>query len=658
MAIRVPLKDDELACLQGCMLPSESWEGTSYRLETSLSSGSMGVVYLATRVSPEGESQAVVKVMRPGFASESDGAASMVFRKEAVALGRLNERVPPTPYVVRLLDVGELPVQFGVQGFGQEGSRTLSLPWIALEYVHGGAEGTTLRHRVEQCVQVTGHAFEPERAARAVECLLEAVHAIHEVGVVHRDLKPENVLCCGFGALELFKVTDFGIARPVGLSATFNASTLGTPGYAAPELMGDERFATGPWSDVFGAAATVFFLLTGEELFPCKQPMRALMLIHAGERRSLLTCSGLAPSLRAREQAVRALDAALALASSPIATSRPQTARELQALLLPVLRPASSPRSLRAEPARLASAARAWASARGQWEWTVLRRPDDETVIRSVAWGSDGRCLAATTRGLSFWNGTHWLEAPTQGFPAPKGIRFVRCVAPGEWLLGGDEGTLASFSPQGVGRVLQSADRSIRYESAAGELNDLAVVVTMSPAAPPTLMGIAAQRWLRPFPVLGVAHVLALARCDDTRFLVAGRDAQGAGFAAQYDPIDGSLDRFATPGVRSFLAAAGVAERGLGLLSGTGGSVVWVERGMARLEGTGEEAPLSAATIDSGGRAWVCSAGAIWFRTVARDWHCAWRDESWGSPLISIYSEPGLVVAVSTDGGIIEGRLR
>src|SRR5690606_4025774 len=109
------------------------------------------------------------------------------------------------------------------------------VPWIALEYVHGGSEGTTLSQRVLHAIRHTSHAFDPHRAASLVEALGGGLCAVHEVGVIHRDIKPDNVLCCGFGDEEIFKIADFGVARPAGLTATFGGLVVGTLGYAAPE---------------------------------------------------------------------------------------------------------------------------------------------------------------------------------------------------------------------------------------------------------------------------------------------------------------------------------------------------------------------------------------------------------------------------------------
>ncbi len=497
---RPPPPENPLDPLIGKEVPSEVTPGVSYRPVWQLGEGGMSVVFYALRVSAQGEIPVVIKMLKPAFVAKAGPTAALIIKKEAIALGRLNERVPPTPFVVRFIDTGTHPVAYG--------GAVVEVPWVVVEYVHGGAEGTTLSERVDHSLQTTGAAFDPHRAAHAIECLTGGLSAVHEVGVIHRDLKPDNVLCCGFGDDEIFKLADFGVARPAGIGATFTGAVVGTPGFVAPELTTGDPRAIGTWSDVFSQAAVFFFLLTGEEYFTARTPVEALTQAIAPTRRSILDTKGLSPELRAREQACRSIDFALSCATAARIESRPRRADAFAAMLLPWLRVESVRASLlvrRLEALRADERTRV-----ALWHWNTMRAPSAGQdggdlhaglAIRGVAWDGDGRAMAATSRGLAFWNGASWTEVSTDKLPDPTGIRFVQRVGAGRWLVGGDSATFATYTTEGVSDVRRLSSSPIaRFDQMSGDLDDLAVLVGQSPAGPPPSAPSAAGAGSSPSP--------------------------------------------------------------------------------------------------------------------------------------------------------------
>ena len=54
----------------------------------------------------------------------------------------------------------------------------------------------------------------PALALRLCAQSCRAIDVLHDHHVLHRDVTPGNVLCCGAGETEIFKISDFGIARP------------------------------------------------------------------------------------------------------------------------------------------------------------------------------------------------------------------------------------------------------------------------------------------------------------------------------------------------------------------------------------------------------------------------------------------------------------
>ncbi|HVY48571.1 MAG TPA: serine/threonine-protein kinase [Minicystis sp.] len=644
--------DDELKGLSGTTIPSEVAPGVSYAVGIPLGSGGLSVAFSALRLSPEGTCPVALKFLRPSFLRRYGESASLVVKREAVALGRLNERVPATPFVVRLLDTGEFEALLD--------KKRLRLPFIVTEYIHGGPEGATLYDRVTQTLRATGAAFDPARAVRAIEAIGNGLAAVHEVGVTHRNLTPNNVLCCGSLDEEMFKIADFGLARPKGLPGTVSGMMTGTPGYAAPELGVSDGSSVGPWSDVFSFAAVVFFLLTGEPYFDAASPGDAIAAALASERRSIRGTLGIHPRLADNERACKAIDSVLAWASCGKPEARLQEVLALSAMLAPHLKatvdeaqPISSP-----VPAGRALSRRPTVDL-DAWVWTTLKSGGHGfDVIRSVGWDGDGRCLAATSEGLAFWNGTAWQAARTEGLPRPKGIRFVSRVDAGRWLVGGDASTLALYTTGGVTSRWQIPDPTLRFERLSGDLADVAVLVSVAPDGPTKLHALVGRRWLKPLLLEDVAMLTSIARVEDTRWLLAGRGHDGQAFAGLYSPLDWEVERVPAPHVRAFIAAAGLPSRGLGLAVGAAGAVLWREPGGLLLETIHDGHDVSACAIDSEGRGFAASAGRIYRRQGKERpaWVAIWSDPSWTTPIVSLFAEPDLVLAVTADGGVIEGR--
>lgn len=99
------------------------------------------------------------------------------------------------------------------------------------------------------------------RALLAALC--PGLAAIHAAGCLHRDLKPANILVPSFGAPV---IADFGAAIPMELAGSGPESWL-TDGYAAPEQY-EAGGHEGPWTDLYGLAATAYRALTGTPPLP------------------------------------------------------------------------------------------------------------------------------------------------------------------------------------------------------------------------------------------------------------------------------------------------------------------------------------------------------------------------------------------------------
>jgi serine/threonine protein kinase len=104
--------------------------------------------------------------------------------------------------------------------------------FILEEYLAGG----TLGQRLE-----TRGLMSSEEARRLGAPLIHAIAHVAELGLVHRDIKPANIM---FRDADTPVLVDFGIARDLcatSLTLDWQPRGPGTPYYAAPEQLRNEK---------------------------------------------------------------------------------------------------------------------------------------------------------------------------------------------------------------------------------------------------------------------------------------------------------------------------------------------------------------------------------------------------------------------------------
>jgi len=92
--------------------------------------------------------------------------------------------------------------------------------------------------------------------------ILDALELLHANNCFHRDLSPDNILLLQNGAPILL---DFGAARQVIGDITQALTVILKPGFAPIEQYADDAsLEQGPWTDVYGVGAVLYFLLMGK----------------------------------------------------------------------------------------------------------------------------------------------------------------------------------------------------------------------------------------------------------------------------------------------------------------------------------------------------------------------------------------------------------
>ena len=123
---------------------------------------------------------------------------------------------------------------------------------LVMDYMEGG-------ELFDQIIE-RGSLSEKE-AADIVKKICVALKYLHEQGISHRDLKPENVLLVSKGDITDIKLIDFGMSKVFGPGEISTASTLGTPGYMAPEIMQSKKYTEAV--DMWALGVITYIILCG-----------------------------------------------------------------------------------------------------------------------------------------------------------------------------------------------------------------------------------------------------------------------------------------------------------------------------------------------------------------------------------------------------------
>jgi Tol biopolymer transport system component len=217
----------------------------SYRIESKLGAGGMGVVYKAmdTRL----DRAVAIKVL---VASAVSADREKRFVQEAKAASSLNHPNIVTIYDIDTQEIEGKPVRY-----------------IAMEYV----AGETLDHSIGR------KGLAVHTALKYAAQIADALATAHAAGIVHRDLKPANVMVTPQGVV---KVLDFGLAKLSeeaeadafaetlhgdGASLTEAGTILGTVAYMSPEQADGKKVDSR--SDIFSFGSMLYEMVTGRRAF-------------------------------------------------------------------------------------------------------------------------------------------------------------------------------------------------------------------------------------------------------------------------------------------------------------------------------------------------------------------------------------------------------
>jgi serine/threonine protein kinase len=263
-----------------------------YRLQEKLGAGAMGVVYKGHHAMLRRPT--AIKMLDVDRVNE---ASIQRFEREVQITCNLNN-----PHTVSIYDYGRTP----------EG-----VFYYAMEYL----DGINLQTLVDQ--------YGPQPEGRVVSILKQicaSLYEAHSLGLVHRDIKPANVMLNRRGGEpDVVKVLDFGLVKAINDKDGHEHGELsGTPLYMSPEAIQAPELVDAR-SDLYAVGAVGYFLLTGQTAFAA-QSLIELCQQH-------LTAIPESPSQRAGRPISQELEHAILACLEKNRAKRPQTARDLAALL-------------------------------------------------------------------------------------------------------------------------------------------------------------------------------------------------------------------------------------------------------------------------------------------------------------------------------------
>jgi len=210
------------------MIESGAFLQQRYRIDKQIGQGGMGAVYLAT--DERFNSTVAIKetlCMNDSFRKALEREARLLNSLKHSALPRVSDHF--------LEDDGQ---------------------FLVMEYIPGDDLMQTLERQ--------GKPFPYEQVLNWADQILDALDYLHhqENPVIHRDIKPQNLKLTTGGQIVLL---DFGLAKGAAAQSQVagGSSVFGfTPLYAPLEQI--RSSGTGPRSDLYALAATLYHLLVGK----------------------------------------------------------------------------------------------------------------------------------------------------------------------------------------------------------------------------------------------------------------------------------------------------------------------------------------------------------------------------------------------------------
>ena len=232
------------------VLPCGTVLNGQYLVGRSLGQGGFGITYIGYDLNLE--IPVCIKEYYPeGSASRVAGQSSGVYWGSSDYAQTLRDGrtsfVREARKAVKLRDLNHVVTVWGIF-FENETA------YIIMDYI----EGETLKSRLVRTQRPLGE----RECVALLTPVMRDLEKIHERGIIHRDIKPENLMIRSDGELMLL---DMGAAKDLSTGSGQSSFMVASQGFSPLEQY-NRNGRIGPWTDVYGVCATIYYCLTGRRL--------------------------------------------------------------------------------------------------------------------------------------------------------------------------------------------------------------------------------------------------------------------------------------------------------------------------------------------------------------------------------------------------------
>ena len=190
----------------------------------------------------------------------------------------------------KMAKIGDIPEVVRVLDCFQENDTA----YIVMDYVSGKTLMSVLLEQDAMTWTQAKEIFVPA---------MQAMEQVHQAGLVHRDISPDNLMLTPDGRV---RILDLGAAKDLAINGGVSSALVVKGGFSPLEQYAQQG-GSGPWTDVYAMAATMYHSLTGviPPTAPDRmqgEPVNWALLANNGVPRHVISAMQNAMALKAGER--------------------------------------------------------------------------------------------------------------------------------------------------------------------------------------------------------------------------------------------------------------------------------------------------------------------------------------------------------------------